>query len=325
MAERNNKQTTTWLWHDLNSDKLYEPGEVNLDPNGPDFQSIAGVTNGVVNPNMPQPMTDEYVLSYEHEVMKDWNVRGTGIYTRNFNLRRTETISIPYSAYSVPITNLDPGLDGKLGTADDPGKSITYYEYPSTLSGISNQSTRLVGWPGEQTYRSIELAATRRLSMGWQFNASWVATKLNVPFTDEQALNPNSEINTAQDYWEITSKIAGGYTFPWFSVSADMEHRSGTPQAPQFQFTGGTTIKNLIVNTQPIGSIALPNTNLANVRFTKQFSVGAGKSLQARVDFFNVMNANFVTARNLREGSTYLVPSAIILPRILQVGASFKF
>ena len=325
VAERNNKQTTTWLWHDLNSDKLYEPGEVNLDPNGPDFQSIAGVTNGVVNPNMPQPMTDEYVLSYEHEVMKDWNVRGTGIYTRNFNLRRTETISIPYSAYSVPITNLDPGLDGKLGTADDPGKSITYYEYPSTLSGISNQSTRLVGWPGEQTYKSIELAATRRLSMGWQFNASWVATKLNVPFTDEQALNPNSEINTAQDYWEITSKIAGGYTFPWFSVSADMEHRSGTPQAPQFQFTGGTTIKNLIVNTQPIGSIALPNTNLANVRFTKQFSVGAGKSLQARVDFFNVMNANFVTARNLREGSTYLVPSAIILPRILQVGASFKF
>jgi len=325
VTERNNKQTTTWTWHDLNNDKLYEPGEVNLDPNQSDFQSIAGVTNGVINPDAPQPMTDEYVLSYEREVIRNWNVRTTGIYTRNFDLRRTETISIPYSAYSIPITNPDPGFDGKVGTSDDPGKSITYYEYPTTLSGVSNQSTRLVPWPGVQTYKSIELAATRRLTQGWQFNASWVGTKLGQPFTDEQALNPNSEINTAQEYWEITSKVSGGYTFKWFSMSMDYQHRSGTPQAPQFQFTGGTTIKNLVVNTQPIGSIALPNTNLTNLRFTKQFGLGHGRSLQARCDFFNLFNANFVTARNLREGSTYLVPSAIILPRILQLGASFKF
>ena len=137
--------------------------------------------------------------------------------------------------------------------------------------------------------------------------------------------NPNSEINTALNYWEITAKLAGGYTFPWFSMSAAMEHRSGAPQAPQFQFTGGTTIRNLVVNTQPIGSIALPNTNLANIRFTRQFSLGRGRTIQARVDFFNVFNANFVTARNLREGTSYLVPSGIILPRILQIGASYKF
>jgi len=53
--------------------------------------------------------------------------------------------------------------------------------------------------------------------------------------------------------------------------------------------------------------------------------LGGGRSLQARVDFFNVFNDNFVTARNQRESATYLVPSAIILPRILQIGASFRF
>jgi outer membrane receptor protein involved in Fe transport len=325
VTERNNKQTTTWLWHDLNGDKLYESGEVNLSSNSPDFQNISGVTNGVVNPDSPQPMTDEYVLSYEHEVFNDWAVRGTTIYSRNFNLRRTETIAIPYSAYSIPITGSDPGFDGKLGTADDPGRTVTYYEYPTTLSGISNQATRLVGWPGDQTFKTVEASATKRLSKGWQFNTSWVATKINQPFADEQPLNPNSEINTALNYWEITAKVAASYAFPWFSLSGDMEHRSGTPQAPQFQFTGGTTIKNLVVNTQPLGSIALPNTNLANFRVTREFKVLNGKTLQARVDFFNVTNANFVTARNLRESSTYLVPSAIILPRVVQIGASFKF
>ena len=157
VAARNNRQVTTWLWHDNNGDRLYQQGEVNLDPAGSDFQSISGVTNGVVNPDMPQPKYDQFILGYEREVFRNWNVRGTGIYSRNFDLRRTETINIPYAAYNVAITNPDPGFDGRPGTSDDPGKSITYYEYPTTLSGISNQSTRQVGWPGQQTYKTIEL------------------------------------------------------------------------------------------------------------------------------------------------------------------------
>ena len=152
-----------------------------------------------------------------------------------------------------------------------------------------------------------------------------MATKINQPFTDGQALDPNSEINTALNYWEITSKVAGGYMFPWFNVAADYQHRSGTPQAPQFQFTGGTTIRNLVVNTLPVGSIALPNTDLANIRVSRLFSLGGGRSLETRFDFFNVMNANFVTSRNLRQGPSYLVPSNVILPRILQIGVSFKY
>jgi hypothetical protein len=322
---RNNRQVTRFLWHDNNGDRLYQPGEVNLDPTGGDFLQISGVTNGVVNPAMPQPKSDQFILGYEREVVRNWNARATGIYYRNFDLRRTETISIPYDAYSVAITNPDPGFDGRAGTSDDPGRSITYYEYPSSLSGIGNQATRYVGWPGEQTYKTIELAASRRLSGGWQFNTSWVATKIDQPFTDGQELNPNSEINTALNYWEFTSKVSGGYMFPWFGVAVDYQHRSGTPQAPQFQFTGGTTIRNLVVNTLPVGSIALPSTDLANIRLTRLFRMGGGRSLETRFDFFNVLNANFVTGRNVRQGANYLVPSGVILPRILQIGVSFKY
>jgi hypothetical protein len=55
------------------------------------------------------------------------------------------------------------------------------------------------------------------------------------------------------------------------------------------------------------------------------FRLGGGRSLETRFDFFNVTNANFVTGRNVRQGATYLVPSGIILPRILQIGMSFKY
>ena len=65
-ANRNGPQTTTWTWRDLNGNRDYDPGEVNLDPNnGGDFISIAGITNAVPNPDENQPKTDEFSLTFE--------------------------------------------------------------------------------------------------------------------------------------------------------------------------------------------------------------------------------------------------------------------
>ena len=80
-----------------------------------------------------------------------------------------------------------------------------------------------------------------------------------------------------------------------------------------------------MLNVEPIGSIRLPSTNLVDFRFAKRLRIGSAHTLEARFDFFNVFNANFVTGRNTRASSTYLVPSSIILPRILQVGVTYNF
>ena len=50
--------TSIYTWHDLNGDKVYQPGEVNIDPNGGDFVSSSGGTTGVPDPNEPQPKED---------------------------------------------------------------------------------------------------------------------------------------------------------------------------------------------------------------------------------------------------------------------------
>jgi hypothetical protein len=325
-VNRNNRQTTLWLWHDLNNNRDYDPGEVNLNPNGPDFQSISGVTNAIPNPDENQPMSDEWSLSFERELKDHWAIRTTGIYAKNFKLRRLAELSRPYESYSVAITNPDPGPDNVRGTTDDPGRNITYYEYPAALAGLSSAGTMLVNWPGAQKYKTIEVAATRRLSNRWQASASYSATRQNVPFTDGQALNPNSEIFTAVNFWETTGKMSGGYIFPFEIVaSVGYERRSGAPQARQVQFTGGSTIRSIVLNVEELGTIHLPNTNLANIRLAKRFSFARTHTLEARFDFFNITNSNVVTSRNLRAGSTYLFPTAIILPRILQIGASWKF
>jgi len=325
-ANRNNRTTSTWIWHDNNNNRLYEPGEVDLNPNGPDFRGIAGVTDAVPNPKEPQPKSDEWSLTFEREIVRNWSVRGTGVYARNFDLRRLQETFRPYELYNIPITNPDPGFDGRPGTSDDPGTFITYWDYPASLTGRQFAGTMLVGWPGSQTYKTIEVAATRRMSNRWQSNVSFSFTRTNSPFDDRQPLNPNSEINTANRYWEYTGKISGGYVLPFDVIaSANFERRQGLPQARQHQFTGGNAIRSIVLNVEPVGSIRLPSTNLVDFRFAKRIHIARSHTLEGRFDFFNVFNANFVTNRNLRSGSTYLVPSAIILPRILQMGVTYNF
>ncbi|MGE3844600.1 MAG: carboxypeptidase regulatory-like domain-containing protein [Vicinamibacterales bacterium] len=326
MANRNNRQTTTWVWRDLNGNRDYDPGEVNLDPNGPDFRSIAGVTNTIPNPDETQPKSDEFALSFERELTQSLSVRTTGIYARNFNLRRLLEIDRPPDVYNIPITNPDPGPDGVVGTGDDPGTSVTYWDYPTSLAGLASSSTMVVNVPGSQIYKTFEVGVTKRMADGWQANVSFAATKHDVPFADLQPLNPNSEIFTANDFWEYTFKLSGAYRFPFdINLAGNYERRQGTPQARQVQFTGGQSVRSIVLNVEPVGSIRLPDTNLVDFRVAKRFSLGRSHSLEARADFFNVFNLNFVTNRNLRSGSNYLLPSAVILPRIVQVGLNYKF
>ena len=41
-TNRNNPTTTNWTWRDRNGNRAHDAGEVNLDPNGPDFQGSLG-------------------------------------------------------------------------------------------------------------------------------------------------------------------------------------------------------------------------------------------------------------------------------------------
>jgi hypothetical protein len=81
-ANANVALTAPFLWHDLNGNKRWEPGESNLDPNGPDFigttVQFGGATSyAVPNPNEKTPMSDQFSLSVEREIIanfrRTWN------------------------------------------------------------------------------------------------------------------------------------------------------------------------------------------------------------------------------------------------------------
>src|SRR6266498_3142345 len=72
---RNATANAVFNWHDLNGDKLYEPGEVNLDVNGTDFRSITAASNQILNPTLKSPNTWETTVSFERELAANMGVR----------------------------------------------------------------------------------------------------------------------------------------------------------------------------------------------------------------------------------------------------------
>jgi hypothetical protein len=337
--------TTTWDWHDNNGNKLYDAGEVNLDPTGPDFRSITGfgaAVNGRVNPNEKQPKTDEFSATFEREIVANTAVRVTGVYTHNINTYALSDIDRE-GRYTIPITNLDPGPDGRLGTDDDTGRSFTYYEYPSTLGSQAFAATMFTNSAAaDAKFKTIEVAFTKRPSRGWQVGASYSSTWLDIPiqcgaagtglisslnwYPSRCATNPNQAFNTADHTRQWLAGLAGAYNLP-FGIMASVSYGigSGAPQARQVLFTGGQTIRSVSLNVEPIGTIALPNAHAMDVRAAKRVNLGGARAVELRFDTYNALNNSTVLTRTLQSGANYLRPSRILFPRILQVGVTFNF
>jgi hypothetical protein len=199
-----------------------------------------------------------------------------------------------------------------------------------------------------QSYKTIEVASVKRLSNRWQLVASYSATKKNVPigavglasatgfgtasptFTiaGDQAgfLNPNVEINTSDKTWEWDGKLSGTYILPAeVAVSANFHHESGDAFARQVRFTGGTTIPSIVLNVTPVGSYRRPNLNLVTFRVEKRFPLPRAHMATVTLNVYNALNANTTTGVQNRSGAQFLWPLSIMPPRLLELGASYRF
>jgi hypothetical protein len=332
-------------WRDLNGNNNYDAGEVNLDPQGPDFVASyggpgtpyeAGVWSAtspgaLADENLENPYQDEFSLGIERQIVGTFAVRATGLYSKYNNIYRLNNNLRPYDSYNIPITNQDPGPDGRLGTSDD-GGMFTYWEYSTALQPRSFEQFMTITDPNGmfQTYKAFELAAIKRLSNRWQFMTSFSATLKDIPVgaggPNGGALNPNAEINTRNHTWDRGAKVSGAYNMPYdVLTSVSYEFRSGDAFARQVQFRGGRTIPNFVMNVEPIGTRRLPNIHYTNFRAEKGFVLTGAHRVTVRVDLYNAFNINTATSLQPRSGAEFLRPREIMQPRIVEFGATYTF
>jgi len=341
-------------WRDLNGNNDWDLGETNRDPNGPDFIETRGNEFGalpprfVPNPNEKQVIFDELTLQFEHELMANFSVRATGIYSQTKNVLRHSNTFRPYEAYNIPITNRDPGPDGRLGTADD-GGLVTYFEYAPALRGLQfEQYTSVNDSRANQSFKTIELAAVKRLANRWQLVASYSATKKNVPIGARNSasalgfgtssptfsaagehvgfLTPNDDIFSSDKTWDWDGKVIGTYIMPGgVAVSGNFHHTSGDPFARQVRFRGGRTIPSIVLNVEPIGTHRRPNLNLVTVKLEKRFLLPRAQMAAVTLNVYNALNANTATGLQNRSGPEFLRPRSIMPPRLAEIALSYRF
>ncbi len=333
---------THYTWNDLNGDNLWDPSqvdEVNLDPDGPDFVRSRGSvrTPRLPNPDEQQPIVDEFTINLEREIVQNFSLRLTGAYTRESNLRRLESVGRPFESYNIPVTNFDPGPDGRLGTSDDTGNQVTYYEYPESLRGRAFEAQMFVNDPDTQnSYKAFEVTAQKRFSDGWLFNGTLGLTWINQPLgarrclgrglCDLQSRDPNEEIFAERNVRDWYGKFAGSYEFPGrVMVSANWTAVSGEHFARQVSFRGGRTLTSVTVPVEPINANKYDDIHLVDIRAQKTVELYNGHDVALRFDAYNILNINTVIRHSLGSGSNFQRPSRVIAPRIGVVTLTYVF
>src|SRR4029079_7758215 len=82
----NSLTSTTYRWHDLNGNRDYDPGEVNLNTNGLDFIGTTGAANIRLNPNLKQPVTEELSVTLEREMAANLGLKTAYVFKRQIDL-----------------------------------------------------------------------------------------------------------------------------------------------------------------------------------------------------------------------------------------------
>jgi len=338
---RNATANAIFTWHDLNGDKLYEPGEVNLDLNGTDFKSITAASNQVLNPDLKSPDTWETTVSFERELAANTGLRLMYVHKLvsgaiNNTLPNNSTVTIntlrPFSAWSVPITRRDPGPDGILNTPDDAG-SITLFDYTAAYRGAAFVSTQIVNATNADRYDAIEGTLTKRFSSRWTGQVSYFVVK-NHRWLASVFTSPNDQFFPIDETWTWAGNVSGSYRLPGdVTVSGFLQSKNGLMGQRTYIFRqldpdGGPPIAqngNTTIRLEPYGSQTLSAQNILNLRATKGFSIGGERRFDFDFDVFNVLNAATPTNANFQSGPSFGYITGVIPARIARVGVRFRF
>jgi hypothetical protein len=279
-----------------------------------------------IDPNLKDAYTDEYTAGIEQQIVND--VGFTGLFVRKIGHRAIGTLDTTYptSVYT-PVTGIDLGPDGVLGTPDD--KQVTIYD--RTVPTAAGTTRTLTNFDTGNNYSTVELTLTKRMSHNWQMLTGFDWTKYNessIPNVSNaslpsgvtgSALDPNQFGPFQNNHWnQWTYKLEGTYLLPkGFHFSGILNSAKGANYSRTMQFS--SALKNVVRNAAGVagGNLAqgtltvnvepnayyLPSTTLVNFRVDKELKFGDRQALQGVIDFSNPFNVNTITGVSSTTGT----------------------
>ncbi len=321
---QNSLESTVYRWRDLNGNRDYDTGEVNLSTSGPDFVSRTGASNVRLSPDLQQPVTKEISAQLEREVLPNVSLKAVYVHKTIKNLYATVNTLRPYEAYDVALNRQDPGPDGVIGTADD-GGFLTLFDYNPVYRGaafVGNAPANRSIDPDR--YQTMEVTANVRRTRNLDLLAS-IATTKNRRSLITVPQSPNDEIFPLDETWTWTAKMTASYSAPHaIQLSAYYTGLSGAPRQRTYVFRNMPQSSTVTIRVAPYGESSLPSQHIVNFRVGRRFTIKNFR-LDANAELFNALNVNTIVGMNDASGPSYDAVTGIIPPRIVRLGATLSF
>ncbi len=298
-------------------------------------RSTVTSTTASFDPDAAHMYTQEITAGVEHE----WRPRWTA--TLQYVRRNTRNALgyVDRGTTWTPTRVMDPGRDGRAGTADDGGPLTLFFNRQETAAEyvVTNP-------PGAwRHYDGLSFVVNRRHASGWSVQGSytWAWTRGN--FDNDAAsnagssdlasngnfANPNRAINsTGRTLYDRRhdAKVYGTWATPLWGIRLSGMYRylSGAPYAritnAFIAQTGAFTI-----NLEPVGAYQLPAHNSGDLRVDKTVALGGAARAEVFLDVFNVRNQGGPFQVNNVSGSAFGQPRSWMAPRQFRGGVRVLF
>jgi len=321
-----------YQWSDPDRSGIWEPGE-----QGPLEDSRGGAAIESRDPALELPILREAGAWVERELGANVGIRTGALWRGERQHYLRQNANRPFDAFTVPVSILDPGPDGQVGTADDgpaiPGHNLR----PEFLSLAPVNVVRNVPGAGSH-YWTWDLTATRRFTGRWSlvagFTHTWSRDQASAYFgqpvrNNVYALSPNDLINAGPngryEFRVWSARIHGTYAAPWdLRITPFLRHQAGQPFGRTFS-TALNYANGVRILGEPIGTRRMDNITLLDLRVEKGFGLGGHRRIAAFADVFNLLNSNPEQGLGWSSGPSFLRPLSIVPPRLVRLGAKIDW
>jgi outer membrane receptor protein involved in Fe transport len=210
------------------------------------------------------------------------------------------------------------------------GRTVTVYNQDPALRGKQD-----IVWDNrkelDSSYRGGDITLDKRLSSHWMMTGGVSLGKTTGWVGNTDINNPNSQEfsrGILGNDIPFSLRLSGLYELPYgISVSATYQRQKGFAELTVVSVGNNTvalTQGTTTITVEPRGTVRLPDLNQLDMSLRRAFRFGK-KSLQPRLDFYNLANTATISAWNQTLGSSYHAVNDVQRGRMIKLGVSFDF
>jgi hypothetical protein len=349
-----------YYFNDLNHDNIAQRNEIDfgyglygfrgVDPNNP---AVAQQFTRWAS-NLKAPHTDEFILGGEREVLQDLSIGINGTWRKLDDF--ITTTGEFHQGQGDYYTSADYVLHAPVTATLPNGQTVSLPYYvlapgisPATYNVIRNRPDY------NQTYKGLELTATKRMSHRWMLRGSFTFQDwtqhvgagaivdptiqritgggIGCPNCDGGEVIFQSTGSGAKGNVWINSKwqysLTGVYQIPVIETSFgfNLNGRQGYPDPYVYRVSAGAEgFKNLLAEPN-VDTFRNSNVTELDLRLAKELRISR-VGLTLSVDGFNMLNSNTILQRDLTRlngSSAANHVTEVLSPRVFRIGARLSF